>query len=83
MRGGVKQTTVLADRKAVAGPSQDVRCYMAVLDVAKQRRSRLSPAAIAREHLGWDKARWDQAEADYWKWQQDKAEAVGAWTCVN
>ncbi|MGE3424823.1 MAG: hypothetical protein AB7N24_22475 [Dehalococcoidia bacterium] len=60
----------------VAGPPEDVRYYMAVHDAVERSGTQLSAAAVAREHLGWDRARWDQAEAEWWKWQQEKAEAV-------
>lgn len=63
----------------VRGPSVDVRHYMAVLKVVKERRLVMSPWGVAREYLGWDRTRWDQAEAEYWRWQEQKAEATGAW----
>jgi hypothetical protein len=58
-------------------PSQDARRYMAVLQAIQRSGTPLAPATVAHQHLGWDLPRWQQAEADYWAWQQDKATAVG------
>lgn len=63
---------------AVEAPPGDVFKYIAVLQAVERSRSTLSPAEVAREHLGWSTERFEQAESDYLAWQHEKAVAAGS-----